>query len=334
MSTNTASIATVTSAQPQRGQFGGTALALVSALSFGVSGPFAKALFTLDWTPTAAILVRIGGGAIILTGLALVTARFPWREWAKAPGFVIAFGLTGLVGGPLCYFNAITYLPVSVAMLIEYTAPILVFAWVWMRSASRPSALTIFGAAVAMIGLLIVVGMSFDAEVNPIGFAWASGAAVCTAAYFILASRSSGTIDSVSLNSGGLIAGTLALLILASTGALPLHASTGTAHVGALAIPWWVAFLVLAIVTSSVAFSTGILAANRLGARVASFLGLTEVLFAITTAWLLLGETPSAVQGVGAIVVIAGLVILNLGERGEHGNRPADTPALPHGHSR
>lgn len=301
----------------QRHRAGGILLALASALSFGVSGPFAKALFTLEWTPAAAILVRVGGGAIILTTLAVLTARAPWREWAKAPGFVIGFGLTGLVGGPLCYFNAITYLPVSVAMLIEYTAPLMVFAWVWMRSSTRPSPLTITGATVAMLGLLVVVGLSFDGEVNPIGFVWALGAAACTAAYFVLAAKSSGQLDPLSLNSGGLIAGTIAMLALTSIGVLPFGAATGTAHVGGLSIPWWVAFLVLAVVTSSVAFSAGILATGRLGARAASFFGLTEVLFAIATAWLLLGETPTPVQGVGALIVIGGLVTLNLGERGE-----------------
>ena len=59
-----------------------------------------------------------------------------------------------------------------------------------------------------------------------------------------------------------------------------------------------------------------------LGSRLSSFVGLSEVLFAVAAAWLALGQQPGAVQLVGGIVVLAGIVLVRLGER------PAGEPAV------
>lgn len=281
-----------------------------------MSGPFAKALFSLGWTPGAAILVRVGGGAILLTLVAIAARRAPWRAWATQPWFVTAFGLIGILAAPLCYFNAVSTLPVSIALLIEYTAPVIVFVWVWLRTGARPSRLTATGAIVAMAGLAIVVGIGDTSELNPTGMLWAGAAAVFTAGLFVLSARSSGRIDALSLTSGGMIVGTIALCILGILGVVPLAAATGTAHLSNLDIPWWLAFIVLAVISSPIAFSTGVMGTVRLGARAASFLSLSEVLFAIVTAWILLGEIPSPSQAVGAVIVIAGLAAVQAGEHG------------------
>jgi drug/metabolite transporter (DMT)-like permease len=60
---------------------------------------------------------------------------------------------------------------------------------------------------------------------------------------------------------------------------------------------------------------TGIAASRRLGSRLASFVALLEVLFALVFAWLLLDELPGPVQFAGATVVLAGVVLVKLGER-------------------
>ena len=59
----------------------------------------------------------------------------------------------------------------------------------------------------------------------------------------------------------------------------------------------------------------GILGARLLGAGVASFVGLTEVLFAVVFAWMLLGQTPRPPQLVGGLLVLAGIVLVQLDQR-------------------
>ena len=81
-------------------------------------------------------------------------------------------------------------------------------------------------------------------------------------------------------------------------------------------LPWWVPVIGLATVAAALAYVLGIGAARRLGATVASFVGLTEVLFAVLFAWLLLGELPRPVQLLGGLVILAGVVMVKIDETG------------------
>jgi len=63
-------------------------------------------------------------------------------------------------------------------------------------------------------------------------------------------------------------------------------------------------------VAAAIAYVTGVAAVRLLGSRVASFVGLTEVLFAVLFAWLLLSQTPTAVQAVGGLLVLAGVALV------------------------
>ena len=53
---------------------------------------------------------------------------------------------------------------------------------------------------------------------------------------------------------------------------------------------------------------------RHLGARLASFLGLTEVLFAVLWAWLLLSQLPGRMQLLGGVFIIAGVALVRIDE--------------------
>ena len=64
------------------------------------------------------------------------------REHART---VVAYGLVPIAGAQLCYYNAVSHLSVGVALLLEYTAPILVVGWLWATTRRRPRNLTLAG---------------------------------------------------------------------------------------------------------------------------------------------------------------------------------------------
>jgi drug/metabolite transporter (DMT)-like permease len=76
-----------------------------------------------------------------------------------------------------------------------------------------------------------------------------------------------------------------------------------------------VPILGLSLVAAVIAYTSGIGAARLLGARLASFVGLAEVLFAVIFAWLLLGQRPSVLQGLGGLVVLAGIALVRADDR-------------------
>ena len=71
----------------------------------------------------------------------------------------------------------------------------------------------------------------------------------------------------------------------------------------------------LSLVAAAIAYAAGIAASRLLGARLASFVGLTEVLFAVLIAWVLLGQAPGAVQAVGGVVVLVGITLVRAGDK-------------------
>jgi drug/metabolite transporter (DMT)-like permease len=63
-----------------------------------------------------------------------------------------------------------------------------------------------------------------------------------------------------------------------------------------------------------VSYIAGIGAARILGARLSSFVGLTEVMFAVLIAWLVLGELPTVIQLLGGVLIVAGVALVRLDE--------------------
>jgi drug/metabolite transporter (DMT)-like permease len=84
---------------------------------------------------------------------------------------------------------------------------------------------------------------------------------------------------------------------------------------GDLRVSWLVPVAGLSLVAAVVPYVTGIVAARALGARLSSFVGLTEVLFAVLVAWLVLDELPTPMQIAGGALIIAGVVLVRLDER-------------------
>ena len=75
---------------------------------------------------------------LVLAGPAVVALRGRWYLLRANAGFLLAFGLVAVAGCQFAYFSAVDRLPVAVALLIEYTAPVAVVGWLWARHRQRP----------------------------------------------------------------------------------------------------------------------------------------------------------------------------------------------------
>jgi drug/metabolite transporter (DMT)-like permease len=109
-------------------------------------------------------------------------------------------------------------------------------------------------------------------------------------------------------------------------GLVPFRTAIAPVQLAGQRVSWLVPALGLALVAAAFAYVIGMLGARLLGATLASFVGLSEVLFAVLFAWLFIGQAPTVLQGVGGVVVVAGVALVRLGEL----RAPAaDRPALP-----
>ena len=292
----------------------GLGFALLSALSFGLAGPLARGLLTSGWSPGAIVLVRVGVAALVVLPAGLLALRGRWHLLRRNAGVVIAYGLLAVAGAQFFYFSAVSHMQVGPALMIEYTAPAAVVLWLWLRHGERPGAVTLAGAAVAAVGLVLVLDLASGADLDPVGVLWALGAMVGLSAYFLMSADDDG-LPPLALAAGGLVVGTVALGALAVLGLLPMAATTTPATYAGRTVAVWVPLLGLGLVSAALAFTTGIAAIRRLGSRLASFVGLLEVLAGVGSAWLLLDELPGTVQLLGGLLVLAGVVGVKLGEK-------------------
>lgn len=293
----------------------GLVLAVVSASSFGLAGPLARGLLDAGWSAGAVVLARIAIAALVVAPFAVAALRGRRGVLRRNALLVLAYGAVPIAMAQFGYFSAVAQMDVGPALLIEYTAPAAVVVWLWLRRGERPSGLTLAGSGLAALGLVLVLDLLSGADLALGGVLWALVAMVGAASYFLLSADASSGLPPLGLAGAGLAAGAGSLALLGVVGVLPLRATTADPVYAGTAVAWWLPLLGLGVVTAGVAYCAGIAATRRLGSRVASFVALLEVLAGVAFAWLLLDQLPKALQLVGGALVLAGVVVVKLGER-------------------
>ena len=309
---------------------GGLLLGLISAVAFASSGAVMKPLLEAGWSLGAALALRMSGAALVLAYpfvRAVVRERgFLRRHWP----LIVGFGMTGVAGCQLFYFAAMQRIPVGVALLIQYFAPILLVGLAWALTRRAPSRVVVFGSLAAIVGLVLMVdvtGASFDL----LGTLFALGAALCLGAYFLIAERTGDSVPPLALAGGGLMTGALFVLVLCATGVLPFVAPAVDVVLAGVTVPWFVPVVWVVLIATVCGYAFGVIAVSKIGARLASFVGLTEALFAVVIAWVLIGEAPSIIQTLGGALILAGVVLVRLDGRGAGTPRgeAATVPVVP-----
>jgi drug/metabolite transporter (DMT)-like permease len=304
-------------------------LAVASAVSFSLSGPLAKGLFEAGWSTGGVLLVRTGLGALLLAPFALTALRQRWRLVRRSLRLIAAYAIFAVGGAQFAYFTAVQNMPVGPALLVEYTAPAAVVVWMWVRHGQRPGRLTVAGAVVASFGLVLVLDLLSGADLSLRGVAWALAAMVGCASYFIISADDSTGLPPLGLAWLGLVLGFALLGVLTAGGLIPFAISTSAAHYAGTSVPWWLPPILLGAVTSAVAYGTGVTAARGLGSRLASFVALLEVVGGVVFAWLLLAELPHASQLAGGVLIVAGVIVVKLGETRTRGYSVPDPSPDP-----
>lgn len=292
----------------------GLLVAVGAAFAFGMSGAWARGLIDAGWTPGAAVTARIWVAALVLLVPTLVSLRGRWRLVRRNAVMIITYGLLAVTATQLFYFQAVAVMDVGIALLIEYTAPVAVLLWLWARRGERPSKRSILGALVAFAGLVLMLDVLTGARLDPGGILWALGAMVGAAAYFVLSGRGDTGLPPIALAGLGLVLGALGLSVAGLVGVLPMTWSTDDVAYRFGTLPWFVPVLAIGVLATALAYVLGIASTRMLGSRLASFVALAEVVAALLFGWMLLGQLPGTVQLIGGALVLAGVVLVKLGE--------------------
>lgn len=300
---------------PRSVRSAGVAFGLASAMFFGTSGTFGSALIGTGWSPGGAVLARVAVAALVLTIPALTALRGRWPQLRRSAGRVLTYGLVGVAACQVCYFQAISLMPVGIALLLEYLGVVLIVGWLWLRHGQRPRTLTVVGGVAALCGLALMLNLSGSGGASPVGVAWALLAAIAMAVYFFQsADDDADALPAVVLTWGGMVTGAAALAASGAAGLVPLRANASDVDLFGHRTSVLVPVLGLSLVAAAAAYVLGIGAARRLGPKLGSFVAMAEIGFAVLFAWVLLHQVPTTTQFLGGALILAGVIAVRLDE--------------------
>jgi drug/metabolite transporter (DMT)-like permease len=286
--------------------------ALLGSLLFGANGSLAKLLVDGGLTATQLTLFR-SLGTMVLAGLVLlVTDRAAFR---LAPRQVLVMAVLGVAGVALVqasYAAALSYLPVGVTLLLQYTAVLMVALFAFLVFKERVKARLWAAIGLVLLGLA-AVARPWEARLDPAGVALAAVAAVTLAFYFLVGERQVGRTSPLAVAFWTMLFASAFWALFSGWWELDATTFTTPLDVGgqwrSWELPLGIPLLVTVVFGSFLAFLLSFTALKHLSATAAGIVASAEVVFAFAVAWVWLGETLDPVGLAGATVVLAGILL-------------------------
>lgn len=290
----------------------GTTYALAGALLFGVNGSVAKVVIGVGVTPAQLTFMRSFAAALIAGAVLLFTARQHFRLSGKEVGSFALLGILGVAIIQWLYAVAISRLPVGVALLIEYTAVILVALAAWIIFREKVHGRLWLAIAAVIVGLAIVAQV-WDSHLDALGAIAATGAALAYAFYFLAGERGVARRPPMAVAFWSTLFAAAFWSLFSQwwliDPALFTEPVSLTGALDAIVVPVWLPLAWVLTLGSFAPFVLSFAALRHLSATAVGILASSEVLFAFIVAWAWLGETLVAVQIAGAALVLGGIVL-------------------------
>ncbi len=290
----------------------GYLMVIAVGVLFGLNGGVSRVAMGSALTPEVFTTLRITGSTVVFALAALCIRRSALRPpTGSSLLLVLALGLVGVTALQLTYNIAIVRLPLGIALLLEYLAPVLVIVWVRFVRREPVHQRMWLAVALALGGLALVgqvwSGLAFDG----LGVVMALLAAVSFATYFLLGEHNVGTDDPLRVILWAFVFATVAMNIVQPIWTLPRLASS-TSMLGRLddwSVNPWVMVAAVVVLGTVLPFFLAMLALNHLPATVVTVVAMLEPVIANILGWGWFGESLTAVQVLGVVIVLAGIVL-------------------------
>lgn len=284
-----------------------------AATLFAVNGSVSKVLLDSGLSSLELAQIRATCAALGLLAFLVVFARARLRVGRRELLFLVAFGVVGVAMVQWLYFVAIHNLPVGVALLIEFTAPLFValFARFVYREHIRRR---IWVAVILCIaGLAIVVEVWAGIAFSTVGVTAAVGGAFGLTAYLLMAERERRQRDPVSLSFYGFLFAAALWAVVQPVWEFPWDVLADTVSLqgnfSEHSAPVWLLVGFVVVIGTMVTFSLLTGALRHISATRASIVATLEPVMATVVAWLWLEETFGPTQLIGGAVVLGGIFL-------------------------
>ena len=283
-----------------------------AALMFGFNASTVKIILGTEISPEQLVLFRATITALMAGLVLLFTNRKAFKVTMKELPVLIFYGIFGIALMQWSYSNAVSLLPISVALLIEYTAIVIVplVSLLLFKEKVRPRLW--FGIAAVLVGLAIVSNL-WNSSLNPIGVAWAFMAAVCLSIYFLIGEHTQRKRDAMSTLFYTFAVASVFWAIMnfinpAKMIDINLVFNLG-GNLSGISMPVWAGLLWIGIMGSFIPMLLDYIALGNLSATAVGVIATAETVFATIFAWAWLNESMTTLEVIGGLIVVAGIIL-------------------------
>jgi drug/metabolite transporter (DMT)-like permease len=291
----------------------GYAMISGAATLWAVNGAVSKIILESGPSTWQVAQLRVTGAALVLVGALALTRRDLLRVTRREIPFLVLFGVCGLAFVQLFYLLAIKRLPIGIALLVQYLAPVLVAVYARFVVHEHVRARVWAALALALAGLVLVLRIWDGLTLNHVGLGAALVAAVAFALYILLAERAVATRHPVSLLAFGLVFASLFWALAQPWWAFPFGRLTRSVSLaGSLSsvhVPLLLLAAAMVVLGTVVPFALLVGALRHVSATSAGLIAMLEPVVATLVAHVWLRETLAPVQLAGGAVVLVAIAL-------------------------
>ena len=289
-------------------------MAFTAATLWAVNGVISKVIIESGGIATQRLTEVRTTGAFLLLAAALGVARPASLRLRRGElAMLLIFGVLGLAFVQWFYFEAISRLDIGVALLIQYIAPVLVA--LWARFAYHEAVRRRIWAALALsiLGITLLVELWNGLTLDGLGVAAALGSAATFAVYILSAERAVARRDPVSLVCYGFLLASVFWAVLQPWTSFPVELVDESVsllgRLDDLSLPVWLLMGWMVVLGTMVPFALLAASLRHIPASRAAITAMFEPVAATVFAYAWLGESLTAFQLIGALVVLAAIVL-------------------------
>lgn len=290
----------------------GVLFAFAGVILFGLNASSSKVVMQAGVSPEQIVIFRsiatALGAAIALLMVNRKAFRVEKHEWKN----LILFGIFGVALMQWAYSNAVKNLPIGIALLIEYTAIVIVpLVSIWLFKEKVLPRLWV--AIVLVLVGLVVVSKIWDGGLNPVGLAFAIAAALFLSFYFLMGEHTMRKRDALSTLFYSMSISAVFWLIVSPWWQFDFsmvgEVISLTGNLSQVELPLWAMLLWVGVFGSFLPMLFSYLALTHLSATSVGVISTAETVLAFFFAWAWLNERIDSLQAIGGVLVIAGIVL-------------------------
>ena len=291
----------------------GYAMVISAALLFALNGTVSKVVLQSGISSLELTQVRATGAFLGFVLVLALTRRESLRLRRREIPYLLVFGIAGVALVQWLYFVSISRLPIGIALLIEYIAPILIAIWAWAVF-KEPIRQRIWVALLlAVAGLAVVVEVWSGLSLDGVGVAAALSAAVAYAVYVLMAERAVKWRDPGSLTAYGFLFAALFWAAVQPVWRFPAARLDDDVsllgNVERFSLPVWLLLLYVVLAGTMITFLLVAMSLRHISATRVGIVAMLEPVAASAVAFVWLGESFGSAQLLGGAVVLTAILL-------------------------